>query len=368
MEIKVHIQDRVEPISDEWEDLAASLHAAPFLWPAWTQAWWRAFGSGRLRILAAYRDGELSGVLPLRRLRSNLGSTTNAHTPLFGLLASDEEVASHLARALFAQSTAHVELSHLSASDANLGILHEAASSARYRLLERSMQASPYVATDGDWERYEGGLRRKLRSELRRRRRRLEEEGRLDLEVLDGGENLEALLEEGFRIEGSGWKEASGTSINSEPRTRRFYAEVARWAARRGWLRLAFLRLDGKAIAFDYALEHEGVHYLLKTGYDPAFGRFAPGMILRHMMLLRAFSGDIHTYDFLGEDYPWKHEWTNAWQEHLFLQMFAPTALGLANRLLFSYDRPDAGRAKRIARSLFEKPADHPAKRPDSSR
>jgi hypothetical protein len=80
-------------------------------------------------------------------------------------------------------------------------------------------------------------LCRKFRSELRRRRRRLEEEGRLTLEVSDGTERLGELLKKGYGIDGSGWKHARGTSINAHIATRRFYTGVAQWASERGWLR-----------------------------------------------------------------------------------------------------------------------------------
>jgi CelD/BcsL family acetyltransferase involved in cellulose biosynthesis len=192
-----------------------------------------------------------------------------------------------------------------------------------------------------------------FRSELRRRRRRLEEAGRLNLEVSDGTQGLSDLLEEGFRIEGSGWKEARGTNINPHPAMRRFYTEVARWATERGWLRLAFLRLDGQALAFDYCLEHNGIHYLLKTGYDPSYRRFAPGMVIRYLMLFRAFSNEISTYEFLGADYGWKREWTDTLRGRLFLRMFAPTALGSLDRATFVHGRPTAKRMKSLAGSML---------------
>jgi CelD/BcsL family acetyltransferase involved in cellulose biosynthesis len=215
------------------------------------------------------------------------------------------------------------------------------------------VQAAPYITIDGDWDAYEGGLRRKFRSELRRRRRRLEEEGRLTLEISDGTERLVELLEEGFSVEGAGWKGDYGTSIASRPETRRFYSDVARWAAGRGWLRLAFLRLDGRALAFDYCLEYDDTHYLLKTGYDPAYRKFAPGMIIRHRMLERAFHEGITTYDFLGmgSDFAWKREWADAQQERLFMHMFAPTAPGVLDRAVFVLDRSAMAQAKRLARS-----------------
>jgi CelD/BcsL family acetyltransferase involved in cellulose biosynthesis len=349
----VKVLDRLEPLVDDWERLAQRTRAAPFLWPGWVAAWWGAFGAGRPQILAAYDGGRLAGVLPLRRTRGALSSTTNSTTPLFGFLAEGEPALERLSRAIFSQQPRRVVLSYMVPTDAGVSVARSAAEVARYRMFAESVQAAPYITIDGDWEAYEAGLRRKFRSELRRRRRRLEEEGRLTLEVSDGAEGLEELLEEGFRVEGAGWKGDYGTSIDSRPETRRFYTDVARWAAGRGWLRLAFLRLDGRALAFDYSLEYDGTHYLLKTGYDPAYRRFAPGMIIRHRMLERAFSDGMKTYDFLGmgSDFAWKREWTDAQQERLFMHMFAPTALGVLDRTSFVLDRSVMEHAKRVARS-----------------
>ncbi len=349
----VEIRDRIEPLAAEWENLARHANAAPFLWPGWIHRWWRAFGAGRLQILTAYENGRLVGVLPLRCLRGALSSTTGSDTPLFGLLAANETAVKQLAHALFSEKPPRIDLSFLSSTDAGVPLVYAAADTARYRVFTDSIQAAPYVAIDGDWEAYERGLRRKFRSELRRRRRRLEEEGQLTLEISEGKERLGELLEEGFRVEASGWKGSYGTSINSRPATRRFYTEVAQWAAERGWLRLAFLRLNGRALAFDYCLEHDKTHYLLKTGYDPAYGRFGPGMIIRYLMLARAFSEGIATYDFLGlgSDFAWKREWASAQEERLFLHMFAPTAPGFLGRAVFVCGRSALGAAKGFARS-----------------
>lgn len=344
---------RIDPLKADWERLAQHTRAAPFLWPGWISAWWQAFGNGELQILTVYEDGRLSGVLPLQSLRGALLSPTNPHTPLFGFLAATETAAERLTSALFAQRPRHIELSYLEADEDSVSLARATAEAAHYEVFADSIQAAPYVATGGPWDVYEGGLRTKFRSELRRRRRRLEEEGRLTLEVSDGKEGLETLLEEGFKVEGSGWKEYYGTSIRSASATHRFYTEVAQWAAERGWLRLAFLRLDGRALAFDYCLEFNKIHYLLKTGYDPAYRRYGPGMIIRYLMLTRAFSGEIVTYDFLGEDSGWKQEWTSTRQKRLFLHMFAPTVPGILDRALFLYGRPVSGGAKDLVRSAL---------------
>ncbi len=336
MKSTIEIWNRVEPLAPDWERLAEHQRANPFLWPGWIDAWWRSFGRGQLQILAVYQDGCLAGVLPLHRLRAVLSSTTNPEAPLFGFLAANEMAAYQLSKALYLQSARRIDLSLTDLADVGISQVLETADAAGYRVFTDTVEGSPYVTVHGtSWDAYESGLRRKFRSELRRRRRRLEEEGRLVLQVFDGKERLEELLEEGLRVEGSGWKDTAGTSIYARPAARHFYKEVAHWAAERGWLRLAFLRLNGRALAFDYCLECYNTHYLLKTGYDPAYKKFAPGMIIRHLMLARSFSEGLGTYDFLGVPDAWKSEWTSTHQKLMALRMFAPTMLGSLDRFFF---------------------------------
>jgi CelD/BcsL family acetyltransferase involved in cellulose biosynthesis len=345
----VEIYNRVEPLMAEWEGLAWHVNASPSLWPGWMEAWWHAFGVGRLEIVTVYQKGRLAGVLPLRRLRGALSAPTNAHTPLFGLLAANPEAAEKLAQAMFFQNVRRVDLWPLLPVDTTVSLTREAAEAAGYRVFTRSIRGMPYVVTDKtSWDAYEKGLGRNLRGDVRRRRRRLEEEGHLTLDVRDGTQGLDGFLEEGFAIEGSGWKDVEGTSIAAHSATRHFYTEIAHWAAQRGWLRLAFLRLDGRALAFNYCIECNRSHYLIKTGYDPTYERFSPGKVLQYLMLARAFSEGLAMYEFLGRFDSWKQKWTTAYRERQSLHMFAPTAFGFLDQKAYE--------ASQHAKSLVQSP------------
>src|SRR3712207_6819531 len=131
----VDIHGRIEPLVGEWEELARRGNASPFLWPGWMKAWWHAFGAGRLQILTVYQNGQLAGVLPLRRLRGALKSTTNAHTPLFGFLAANEAAAGKLAQALFSQNASRIDLSHLLGGDVGLFQTRGAGDAGGYRVV-----------------------------------------------------------------------------------------------------------------------------------------------------------------------------------------------------------------------------------------
>ena len=336
-------------LAEPWEDLAAQTGAAPWLWPGWFNAWNSAFGSGTIEPVEVWRGGRLVGVAPMSRSRGALTSPTNWHTPWFGLLACDPGAERQLADALFRRRAHRVTMAFVLATD--LPAVRDAARRAGHRLLERTLERSPYVDCETTtWEGYEATLGAKMRRELRRRRRRLEAEGTLSFDVADGTERLDALLDEGFAVEAASWKGQQATAITSQPATERFYRDVARWAASRGWLRLGFLRVDDQALAFDFAIEAGGVHYLLKTGYDPARRESAPGKLLRHEMLRRAFDAGMSSYEFLGADEPWKLEWTTSRRDLRRLDAFARSATGIAHWSAFTYGRPVAKRALAAAR------------------
>jgi CelD/BcsL family acetyltransferase involved in cellulose biosynthesis len=348
--VSVEVTRDVAGLAGEWDGLAERVRANPFVRSGWTAAWWQAFGRGSLEIVALRRDGQLAGVLPLRRIAGVIASPTNWHTPVFGPLVEDRAAAASLFDWLLARGPRHVALSFLDTEDLALAALADAAAAHDYRMAVRQRLRSPYLALgtgEGDADRKLTGKRRR---EIRRRRRLLEDQGELAFEVSAGADGRDELLEEGFRIEALGWKGARGTAIASRAQTRGFYDDVARWAAERGWLRLCFLRLNRRPLAFDLALEHEGHHYLLKTGYDPAYRAASPGVLLRHEAIARAARLGLQTYEFLGQAEATKLEWTDTCRERVLVQTFRRSPAGALDRVISTHGRRIAGQVRAALR------------------
>ncbi|MDX1690827.1 MAG: GNAT family N-acetyltransferase [Acidimicrobiia bacterium] len=317
-----------------WERLADEVRAEPFVRPGWIVAWSEAWRS-TLRLAVVRRDHRLLAVVPIVGRGGRVATPTGWHTPWHAAAAVDDE-ARRTAWDLVLGADA-VAADHLLADGADAAVVRSILERRGHTVGIRDRQRPPFVELGGGWDAYEAAMTSKRRSDLRRRMRRLAETGEVDLDVRDGqGEDLDALLDEGFAVEASGWKGRAGTAVRTEPAADAFYRSVARWAADRGWLRLAYLRVDGRAVAFDFSLETDTRHYLLKTGFDETLRSHAPGALLRREMIRRSFDAGLETYEFTGDTAPWKQEWATGERQTVLIEGYAPTVGG---RLRWGIDR-----------------------------
>ena len=316
----------------EWDELADRTAAGPFSRAGWFQSWSRAFGPPV--DVAVMEDG--AALVPVIRNGTALASPTNEHSPEFATVSGTDEARHLLFRLLLAERRKSYHFAKLGEPDA--AALRSSVQGER--VVDEVMQRSPYLDIEGDWPSYEMTLNASFRQGLRRKERRLRDAGEVAFEFLDGGEGLDERLRKGFAVEGSSWKSAAGTAIASDRRTLAFYTDIARWAADRGWLRLWWLNLDGAVIAFRFDLEVAGIYYHLKGGYDPALGRYSPGLLLQHASVRKAFESGLTRYEFLGADEGYKLKWAKTTHERRSIRVFGRGTRGTIEWLDRGVARP----------------------------
>ena len=194
----------IEPLATEWDALADSSKAPPFLRPGWVAAWWRAFGKGTLEILTARRRGCVVGVLPLYRRRGGSDRRVTGTHPVRHYHRPLGRQAGTRAIARLARRTTREPGSRRTLTDRTLiravGRRDGTQSSARQNA--RAVSICPDRPGLGN---VPSELSNNLRSALIRGRRGLRN-GSVVLEVADGSERLYQLLAEGFRLEASRWR------------------------------------------------------------------------------------------------------------------------------------------------------------------
>jgi CelD/BcsL family acetyltransferase involved in cellulose biosynthesis len=296
--------DEVERRAPEWDAcVEAAPRPSPFLLAGYVAPWARVHASrARVRLLVAERERRIVGALPLtvvrrRGLRVLEWVGGYEATPADLALAPGEpaQTASSLVRA--ARALAGFDFAHLSGlSGAPL-----VARSEGLRLVERL--PAPVISDLAGWQPSRSG-----RKAAGRRLRRLGELGRVELDVVVEVERLPAALDEAFAVHAARWAAGKDGSSFGDEAGRAFHRSAAPALAARGSALLALVRLDGRAIGFQYALRAAGSLCLFRVGHDPAYARYSPGALATRTLLDAARARGVVRVELLGGGEEYKLE------------------------------------------------------------
>jgi hypothetical protein len=118
------------------------------------------------------------------------------------------------------------------------------------------------------------------RRDLRRRHKRLSEQGRVEFVALKQDADAEAWVENFLRLEASGWKGQEGSAFGSDDSARDFFVKAMTGAFDRGRLMMIGIELDGRAVALKCNLIAAPGSFAFKIAYDEDHARFSPGVLL----------------------------------------------------------------------------------------
>jgi CelD/BcsL family acetyltransferase involved in cellulose biosynthesis len=342
---------RFGALGSEWDALLPE-DPHPFDSHDWFEAWWMAFGGeADLALCTAWDGDELAGAFPLRVEGHRVKGLANGHSGMFRPLARDEKAMEALLAAAFSRQAREIDLQMLPATDPALPRLEAAARKASMRPFGEAGFVSPIVDTSGDLEAWRKESHSSWKKRLARYRRKMERDHNATLEIVAVPDSLDAWLEEGLRIEQSGWKGEEGTAILSAPETELFYREIARRFHDRGELRLSRIALDGEAVAFSFCIQAAGSLYSLKAGYDERWRKLVPGLVMQLAIVERCFELGLDAYELLGETSDWKEKVATGSRSHTNLRVFPPGPVGAVRYGYRSRLRPLLKRAHRRLRS-----------------
>jgi CelD/BcsL family acetyltransferase involved in cellulose biosynthesis len=311
-----------ERLKDEWDALAERAQD-PFSRHAWLSAWWDCFtppgpmetcvvrdrGGALVAALPAWRDdGVLRGV---NDTEVWLGSRPRASSPAAMTM---------LAEALVEAGATNLAVNGMPVEDPAVKTFMTALERRGNRLRLTPYRRSPIIDTTGDFAQWRAQTRPRWRTDIERLRRKMERDHEVEISILERPGDLDAQLDAGWAVEARGWKGDEGTAIASSPTTEAFYRRVAHAFAERDELRLSSIVLDGELIAFDFMLVSHRRLWGLKTGFDPAHRRLAPGFVMRLAMIERCFESEIDAIDMLGDADEWKMRFATGTREHAVVE------------------------------------------------
>ena len=310
-------------LEKEWNDLLAiSASHVPFLRHEYITAWWQGLGGGEWShgelyvVTARQEQGQLIGIAPLFLTDNREGE------PALMLLGSIEisDYLDIIARPQDAPAFLEALLEHLAGkqerachlldwynlleSSPTLPALQSAAEKLGWSYSQEPLQHCPYIALQGDWEKYICSIDKKQRHEIRRKMRR-SEEYYLPVRwyITQDGTSLEQDVDDFLELMANDPDKAKFLT----PAMRSQMHTIARAAYKAGWLQLAFIEVDGQKAAaylnFDY-MDHIWVY---NSGLDLRYAELSPGWVLLGYLLEWANEHQRKYFDFMRGDEQYKY-------------------------------------------------------------
>ena len=245
-------------------------------------------------------------------------------------LCRDAAGAERLARLLAAEARP-IDLARIPAASPLIPAL-EAAMKGRGRVSVRPAAPSPTIALGPEWRELESRFSSRRRSDFRRAARRAADFGDVQCEMLaPTPDAFDALFDEAIAVEARSWKRAAGTAIACDPAKEAFFRRYLRAACARGEGRVALLRIDGRLVAMQLAVEWSGRYWLYKIGYDEAFAHCSPGTLLMLHALRDAVERGLTGFELMGDAEAWIADlWTREAHECVRVRTYPYTIAGLA--------------------------------------
>jgi CelD/BcsL family acetyltransferase involved in cellulose biosynthesis len=302
------------PYRAEWISLA-KLAKMPTQAPDFVSAVAKHLSQGqRVQIHHVTQGQRLTALFPLATTNGPFGRLTLVGENELGepgdALCVDREGARLIAETIMAERKV-VDLDRLPADSPLIAAFTEA-SRGRARLLIRPGKGTPVIDLDPNWSEPIAKFNSRRRSDFRRAARKAAEAGAVMYEVLSPGlDEFDRLFDLAIEVEARSWKKGAGA------------------AAERGELRLALMRIDGKVVAMQLALESLGRFWLFKIGFDEAYGRCSPGTLLMLHSIGWAARRGLKSYEFLGNVEPWIAQlWTRDSREYVRVRLYPYNAHG----------------------------------------
>ncbi len=288
----------------DWNRLH-SLSREPFVFNSslWHRVWWENFGFGEPLIASVRSDGEVKLVASMNisdGIAHYIGGEdlTDYHDFIY---AADSPSSYPYIRAaieaLFSlEGVRRINLRSLQEDSPTCDNLIRISDELRLIYRMEYEDVAPRLILPNSWEGYLAMLSKKNRHELRRKLRRLEGSGDIHLTELFDHSEISAGMDEFFALHRMSSYEKKGFMTDAREA---FFRLMTASLAHREQVRLLFLELDGERVAVSLSFVVGDIKYLYNSGYNPAYGSLAVGLLNHVYNIKRSIEEGFTVFDFM---------------------------------------------------------------------
>ncbi len=343
-------------LREEWSVLheRSDARTTALTWD-WLFTWWEVFGPGReLNLLVAREAGRLIGIAPLVRRTIRPRGVPIRHVELLatGEAEADEILSEYLDfiiergrevdviaafwRHLSASSDwDEVCLASVPAESPLVPALRDvvARTGAPVDITTRARPDAVIVTLGPDAKQFLATQDKRMREDLRRHRRMLEQHGPVTMRRAETHDDLRAMFPVLVRLHQALWQSRGKPGCFASPLFTRFHERLSERMLARGLLHLHVIDVGGRPVAARYGF-HVGDHLIeYQSGSDPEFDpRISTGVQAAQLCMEAAIARGFVAYDLGEGPRPYKLRWNHVRRQTLnvWITRRNPRTLALA--------------------------------------
>lgn len=324
-----------ENLKDIWNQiLEKSRDSDVFSSWEWLWCWWKHFGKGRnLRMFIAQENGEILGIAPLMLSKYSflrlgklykiefIGCPHSDYNNFIVLKKEKECLKLFLNRLMEFSDWDLLELRDIREGSVSANVLQEVCSSQSSKLKLKVGTLCPYINLPVSMEVFVNCLSRNMRRNLRKRMRKLREKYKVEVRTQRDFGSVKEAMEIFFNLHQKRWRSKGKPGAFASKAFCDFHLDLAGIFDQKGWLALYFLTVDDESISAVYSFDYNQKKYGYLTGFNPDFGRYGVGNLLKMYVVEECIEKGFREYDLTRDFEPYKADWATGVRKNFVARM-----------------------------------------------
>ena len=296
------IEDNLDGLKSYRTDSQQKLNwPSVFVLPDWMQVWWQVFGAGaEMRIRTVWEGDKAIGIAPL--MVKDGAALLIGNTDVCDYLdfvvtpGREKEFFNLVLDDLKKSGIRRLDLKYVRPDSTVLTRLVPLAESRKYQVVSTREDVSLEMNLPSSFNEYLTTLDTKQRHEVRRKLRRLSEEGTIEYRFINKGAAVPATMDTFLKM----FVESRQDKANfMTEKMESFFRLLADTMAKTGLLRLGVLELDRQPLAEIMCFDYDGCIYLYNSGYDPKYTALSAGLLSKVLAIKDSIEKGKSRFDFL---------------------------------------------------------------------
>jgi CelD/BcsL family acetyltransferase involved in cellulose biosynthesis len=295
-------------LNNYWQEERNKITWEPlFLLPPWIRVWLQVFSPpGKTINLVVNFEGKVIGIAPLI-LKDNVASLVGSpnicdYFDFLTVPGNEGDFYKALLGYLKDRRVKILDTGVVRPDSTVMSSLLPVAKEAGFSITTIPDELSLETDLPPTWDAYLNALEGKQRHEIKRKIRRLNENGEVSLQYITDKKSVPKFADIFLKMFVDSRQDKAAFLTRQMDA---FFRNILECAAEYGFLRALILELDSRPVAALTAFDYHDTVYLYNSGYDPQYSRLSVGIVSKALLIKDTIAHGKKRFDFLkgGEQY-----------------------------------------------------------------